>query len=332
MSCFFPNCYFFGFDFQVSVLCHHTFHCACLMRWREHSTCPVCRYSQTPPAHDADAQCSVCALHHSLWMCLICGQVGCGRYTDGQHAHVHFLQTQHAFALELETQRVWDYAGDGYVHRLVQNKSDGKLVQAGSGFGGGAGGKGDKNAQHEAELLWLEYEYLLKSQLETQRTHYESQLAAARAEAEQLLSAAGNARDQLAAALARQEKERRTLEKQLARVTARLQKLEADADFTTQLNSSLEANQKQWAERVRSAEAAAQATSSATEARVKELEEQVRDLMFFIEAQKKLESQTSADEREVCQLLLLGGERLNKFLSFVCVHEEFVPACVYFVL
>ena len=31
--------------------------------------------------------------------------------------------------MELETQRVWDYAGDGYVHRLIQSKTDGKLVE-----------------------------------------------------------------------------------------------------------------------------------------------------------------------------------------------------------
>jgi len=32
--------------------------------------------------------------------------------------------------LELETQqRVWDYVGDNYVHRLIQNKADGKLVE-----------------------------------------------------------------------------------------------------------------------------------------------------------------------------------------------------------
>ena len=24
---------------------------------------------------------------------------------------------------------MWDYAGDGYVHRLIQNKADGKLVE-----------------------------------------------------------------------------------------------------------------------------------------------------------------------------------------------------------
>ena len=28
----------------------------------------------------------------------------------------------------METRRVWDYAGDNYVHRLIQSKTDGKLV------------------------------------------------------------------------------------------------------------------------------------------------------------------------------------------------------------
>ena len=30
----------------------------------------------------------------------------------------------------LGTNRVWDYAGDNFVHRLLQNKGDGKLVEA----------------------------------------------------------------------------------------------------------------------------------------------------------------------------------------------------------
>lgn len=67
----------------------------------------------------------------------------------------HFLETQHTFSMQLgKTQRVWDYIGgmwshsmlfhlsirtitassDNYVHRLVQNKGDGKLVEvAGEG-------------------------------------------------------------------------------------------------------------------------------------------------------------------------------------------------------
>lgn len=42
---------------------------------------------------------------------------------------MHWKDTQHCYSLELETQRVWDYAGDNYVHRLIQSKTDGKLVE-----------------------------------------------------------------------------------------------------------------------------------------------------------------------------------------------------------
>lgn len=31
--------------------------------------------------------------------------------------------------MDLKRQHVWDYVGDNYVHRLIQNKSDGKLVE-----------------------------------------------------------------------------------------------------------------------------------------------------------------------------------------------------------
>ena len=34
----------------------------------------------------------------------------------------------HVYALELQTNRVWDYMEDRYVHRLA-HKSDGKLVE-----------------------------------------------------------------------------------------------------------------------------------------------------------------------------------------------------------
>ena len=59
----------------------------------------------------------------------VCGHVGCGRYSGcGSSVHHNGL-TEHNFAMELATQRVWDYKGDNYVHRLIQNKVDGKLVE-----------------------------------------------------------------------------------------------------------------------------------------------------------------------------------------------------------
>ena len=36
------------------------------------------------------------------------------RYSD-RHSYMHFAETQHTYAMELETQRVWDYVGDKYV-------------------------------------------------------------------------------------------------------------------------------------------------------------------------------------------------------------------------
>ena len=44
---------------------------------------------------------SSCCL--DLWICLICGHVGCGRYR-GSHAAEHWQSSGHGYALELETQ------------------------------------------------------------------------------------------------------------------------------------------------------------------------------------------------------------------------------------
>lgn len=111
-------------------------------------TFQVCRYCQQP---DDKPSCVDCKTLEDLWVCVICGFVGCGRwlihwnrftsfifwssilliyfgicrYKEG-HAFRHWKETEHCYSLHLETQRVWDYAGDTYVHRLNQSKTDGK--------------------------------------------------------------------------------------------------------------------------------------------------------------------------------------------------------------
>ncbi|CAG0884641.1 unnamed protein product [Cyprideis torosa] len=152
-------------DGILTILCNHSFHGNCLYKWGD-SSCPVCRYTSTPEIQE-DHECFVCASKEQdeLWICLICGHMGCGRYQGG-HAHDHFLQTNHTFAMQVGTHRVWDYVGDNFVHRLAQNKGDGKLVEVtaggnaraltegasmdrppsvmegGGGMGGGRGGRG----------------------------------------------------------------------------------------------------------------------------------------------------------------------------------------------
>ncbi len=115
------------------------------------------------------------------------------RYVGG-HSHAHFVETNHCYTMELGQNRVWDYVGDNFVHRLMQTDSaDGKLVEAEAGLGltsgdvttgiGTEGGEGKcggsgvmsvvggvaVNSEEKFDSIQLEYTYLLTSQLEAQR-------------------------------------------------------------------------------------------------------------------------------------------------------------------
>jgi BRCA1-associated protein len=117
----------------VTTVCSHAFHAACISNW-EDASCPVCRYTQSPG--DATRcefpNCRETNETASLWACLICGRVGCGRY-EGKHSLDHWRESGHCYALELRTQRVWDYVRDGFVHRLIQSEAG--LVELSPGNG-----------------------------------------------------------------------------------------------------------------------------------------------------------------------------------------------------
>ena len=82
----------------LTILCNHAFHSQCLSQW-EDASCPVCRYVQTPELV-AEQRCSECQSSEDLWICLVCGYVGCGRYVGG-HSHAHFLETEHRYVLKI---------------------------------------------------------------------------------------------------------------------------------------------------------------------------------------------------------------------------------------
>ena len=75
-------------DFNMTILCCHTFHWLCLKNWND-TTCPLCRYLQSPTE---SSECDECAATENLWVCLICGFIGCfnleafhNRYTGSQN-------------------------------------------------------------------------------------------------------------------------------------------------------------------------------------------------------------------------------------------------------
>jgi hypothetical protein len=90
------------------------------------------------------AQCSVRGdAREALWMCLICGHIGCGRY-QASHAVQHYTKTHHRYSIELQNQFIWDYIGDGYVHRAGWGRA-GPLpaTPALHGINGNGNGNGD---------------------------------------------------------------------------------------------------------------------------------------------------------------------------------------------
>lgn len=197
----------------VTIPCSHVFHCTCLQSW-EGVGCPVCRFTNTlgAEASPADATnpylqpfgssisnlCSVCDCTDGLWVCLICGKVGCGRYRGG-HAKDHWKETAHSFALELETQHVWDYAGDMWVHRLIRDKGDGKVVELPGR--GTQGQEEDVVPRAKLDNMSLEYAQLITSQLESQRAYYDEMVNKAVDKAAQASAWAESSAKQSAAAL-----------------------------------------------------------------------------------------------------------------------------------
>lgn len=290
-----------------TLLCTHSFHSSCLRRWQD-SSCPVCRHVQEEAA-ETQSTCEACGSRENIWICLVCGHVGCGRYGCGAGLH-HNHETSHNFAMELSTQRVWDYAGDNYVHRLIQNKVDGKLVElpdpgnrggASSGLGmeglehdgfGGAATTQDRaalemkqrNLENECEAVEQEYSTLLAGQLEAQRAHYEATQAQLLAEVRESFEARIAKAEATEARSAQQESLARELTKRLADRERRLKAIEEEKGFEATLNEQLRRNQGEH----QSLLEAAQAREAALQAKLEDMEEQLRDLTFHFEAQLKI--------------------------------------------
>ncbi|KAF8817504.1 BRCA1-associated protein [Phlegmacium glaucopus] len=311
----------------ITVPCSHTFHCMCLSKWGD-SRCPVCRYSQTllsshpsslasarsshsipfaNPTFPSQSVCSCCSSTTNLWICLICGNIGCGRYGQA-HAQAHYQSTTHLYALELETQRVWDYAGDGYVHRLIQNKADGKLVElpsAASSMGatpreGGLGpSQADALSAEKIEAIGIEYSYLLTSQLDSQRSFYEEQTTELRSQINELTALVQNFSKEQTRHREEESKRHKENEERMSQVLKEKSKVDHRADKVTELAKKLEKELREeravseglmknlaiMRQRAEFFDKEREDFSS----RVRELEDQVRDVMFFLEAKTKIE-------------------------------------------
>jgi hypothetical protein len=250
-----------------------------------------------------DLFCGECAMHNTLWVCLTCGFVGCGRYSN-KHSVAHFQETNHPFSLELATLRIWDYVhGDlgEYAHRvdLLECPSSDPLSQPWiarsrasryPGEGGDGGGMDQpmynnvmmgpvaEKSPKKATMIGEEYEALLQSALEDQAQHYEGEITRLRAE--------------LTSQLVDQNSITAEEQKGIDEVRSDIDRLHSEIDETSRLLLDAQAHeaglrvtsqrllreQQVGTELVKNIEDAARRENERGKMQVEDLEQQIRDL------------------------------------------------------
>ncbi|QCD80636.1 BRCA1-associated protein [Vigna unguiculata] len=271
----------------MTTLCDHSFQCPCVSKWT-YLSCQVCQFCQQ---QDEKPNCFICGTIDDLWVCMICGFVGCGRYKEG-HAIQHWKDTQHCYSLDFKTQQIWDYVGDSYVHRLNQNQSkiDGKSEEMNFRCMSLEGdcdtcecredlGINGALFNSKVETIVDEYNRLLTSQLETQRQYYESLLVEARSKMESSMTEAV----EKAAASEMQD------------IQNQLEKWTEERNAIAEVNQKLIKNQEIWRKKVKEAEEREATSTKAMNERIIDLEEQIRDIKIFLEAQKTIDKMSDSN-------------------------------------
>jgi BRCA1-associated protein len=203
------------------------------------------------------------------------------------HASQHYDETLHAYALDTETQHVWDFAGQGYVHRLLQNKEDGKLVEVSdpnnttsqerSLTPGLSDAQEGEVVHRKLEGFASQYYTLLKSQLEQQRTFYEGRLEEVRREFALKAKHATAEKGDFIVAL---KQEKKQLSNRLVSIKRKTQKVTDDIGFLKNMNESLEANKGPLEQRIKEAQREQVASREMLLMHLPALEEKVTSLML----------------------------------------------------
>ncbi|GKY93503.1 hypothetical protein MPSEU_000317700 [Mayamaea pseudoterrestris] len=323
-------------DEQRSILttvCNHSFHIDCLLQWQD-SPCPVCRYDHSGLNGAVLTQCSQCERTDQVMVCLICGVTSCGGATSAtssdqslstdagastangdvdelqvlannmstSHARRHYNETLHAYALDTETQHVWDFVGGGYVHRLLQNKDDGKLVEVSdpnnaSTFErtqnpGLSDSQEGEVVHRKLEGYASQYYTLLKSQLEQQRLYYEGRLEEVRREYEPPPAQLGRRKGESTCStlrttpdlIAALKQERRQLAQRLERLQERDDRLRSDVSALKSMNESISENIVQYKNELAKVQKERLEYQKSFQESFPALEQRVTQLMLQLEA------------------------------------------------
>ena len=296
-----------------TTVCNHSFHTDCLLQCQD-SPCPVCRYDHSG-LNETLSQCIVCGTTENIYVCLICGVASCWNRqrqcnqsyscdsdTDSiknaisqcaidcdtrGHAGQHYDETLHAYALDTETQHVWDFAGQGYVHRLIENADDGKIVEVSDPRSGAmerspipelSDSQEGEVVHRKLEGYASQYYTLLKSQLEQQRVYYEGVMDEIRRD--HRANSRGNSTAELISAL---KQDRHQLQQRCLVLQKKRDKVSEDLVFLKNMNESLEANKEPMKRQILDLQKQRADAAEVLNRKLSKLKEKVNGLMLELE-------------------------------------------------
>jgi len=225
-------------------------------------------------------------------MCLVCGFVGCSRYKN-KHSYDHFVDTKHTYSLELDSQKVWDYTKEAFIHRLALTEGDGKIVEVPNYRDEETMGNTLKSdfILGKDEALALEWQYLAHAQIETQRSYFEEQLKNIKRQNQLQVKKREEEINELlqeATSFTKQkekiEHEKRVIEKKTETLRKEMAEISKETLFLRTINEALERNREGWIKKMEESEL--KMRNSAQEQRIRELEAQIQQLMMQIEGNK----------------------------------------------
>jgi BRCA1-associated protein len=268
----------------------------------------------------------------------VCGNIGCQ-----EHAQQHYEEHQHTYALDMITQTVWDFAGDGYVHRLLMNLDDGKVVehslpplstsQADGAMGsadvpGNASGSDSFTApdlydfarEHsllagkgfkKSESAVHEFNVLLASQMTAQRAYFEEEARnleeSHKRELEELetkRAEATEATDGAKLQLSNLIDEIATLENERREMIAGEVVVRRQIQSLEALNKRFSDEQRKVEDRVADREEQRKAARQQRDREVEDLQQQIRDLELYVQMRKKCEGSVDSADIQGSHLLI----------------------------
>lgn len=253
----------------------------------EPETCHLVYVSRVEMVKECDGACLAVPGHTELPTCPVCLE-----RMDESVEGILTILCNHSFH-------------DGCLAKLVQNKADGKLVEL-EGL--------SADSDEKLDSIQLEYTYLLTSQLEKQRQYFEDCIEMVQKEnvkqineLKEKTQIAVEERKELERKLSQVTKDKEAFRRKSEQLSLQLNKTKAELQEEKDINKCMSDNQVGWQTRLKDVEAKLQQLQEAKDKEVHDLQEQLRDLMFYLDAKDKITSSSSEIQQEIQEGTVIVG-------------------------